>query len=259
MYMAGRPPTTPSAALRLEILKELQQLEENRELRDRLDKGPISAAKGREHWVLHLLLRAAENQTAHMDYVLGANQVALITHLEELEHRMMRMEDATEHLRQTLEGWSASLEGVIGSKVQSSLLEGASGLGSSVREAVRSALEERLAPVASSVESFAEGSHQVVKLAEDTFRLTSQTRLQVNESAQRVADLGKDLLALEDALRLAVERSIEQGNLLIERRLTEIERRLAALAPPTAPMGTDEPAPEPHGEAPSAPGERSPT
>jgi hypothetical protein len=257
--MAARPPPTPSAALRLEILKELQQLEDNREIRDRIDKGPIAAAKGREHWVLHLLLRAAENQTAHIDFVLGANQVALITHLEDLEHRILRMEDATEHLRTTLENWTKSVEGVVGGRVEASLREGAAGLGTSIRDSVLTNIDERLAPIGSSVETFAENSRQTSKLAEDTFRLTTQTRLLVNESSQRVADLGKDLLALEDSLKLVVQKAIEQGNIVFERRLAEIERRLAALAPVPASIGTEEPAPEHPAESPSASAERSPT
>ena len=67
--MAGRPTSSsgpPTSTVRVEVLKELQTLLDEREVRDRLERGPLGETKGREHWVLHLLLRAAEvgqNQT----------------------------------------------------------------------------------------------------------------------------------------------------------------------------------------------------
>jgi hypothetical protein len=256
--MAGRSPTTASSALRLEILRELQLLDENRDLRDRLDKGPLAAAKGREHWVLHLLLRAAEHQTAHFDFVIAENQGALLGRLEEVEERLRRVEDATTHLRDMLQTLPAALEGGIGDRVQAGLREGATGLEQTLHDSIGRALDDRLPPLGSSIETVAEGSRQAAKTIEDTFRLASQTRQLVTESAHQVSDLGKDLLALEDALKLVVEKAIEEGTASLDRRLSEIERRLSAL-PPTNGAPADEHPPIPTPESPTAPAERSPT
>jgi hypothetical protein len=256
--MAGRSPTTASSALRLELLKELQQLDENRDLRDRLDKGPLSAAKGREHWVLHLLLRAAEHQTAHLDFVLAANQADLVARLEQLEERIRRTEDGTNHLRESLLGLPTALETAVGGRLQAAMKESATGLPITAQEAVRAALDERLQPIGGSLESVAEGSRQSAKTIEDTFRIASQTRQLVTESAHQVSDLGKDLLALEDALKLVIEKAIEEGTASLDRRLAELERRLGAL-PPTHGGSAEEPHPVPAAESPPSPVERSPT
>ena len=81
--MSGRPAAPPGAqTLRVEVLKELQQLIDNREARDKIDKGPLAEAKGREHWVLHLLLRAQESTTAHFDTLIGTAYSNLVARMQ---------------------------------------------------------------------------------------------------------------------------------------------------------------------------------
>src|SRR5215472_4052480 len=92
--MSGRPtsgPTTPQT-LRVEILKELQGLIDSREARDRLDRGPMAETKGKDHWVLHLLVRSQELSNAHLDTLIGSAYSNLIARLQALEDRAAHLE-----------------------------------------------------------------------------------------------------------------------------------------------------------------------
>ncbi len=92
--MAGRPPTAQSgtSSLRVEVLKELQALIDDRDVRDRLERGPIGETKGREHWVLHLLLRAQESSQTHLDMLIGSAYSNLLARLQSIEDRLERVE-----------------------------------------------------------------------------------------------------------------------------------------------------------------------
>ena len=92
--MSGRPPSgSGPPTLRVEILKELQQLIDSRDARDRIDKSPLAETKGREHWVLHLLLRATESMQAHVDALVGSAYANLIARLQSLEDRVEHVEE----------------------------------------------------------------------------------------------------------------------------------------------------------------------
>src|SRR5215831_5129182 len=92
--MSGRPPPTGGTpTLRLEILKELQQLIDSREARDRIDKSPLAETKGREHWVLHLLLRAIESNQTHVDVLVGTAYANLLARLQAIDDRMEHLEE----------------------------------------------------------------------------------------------------------------------------------------------------------------------
>jgi hypothetical protein len=95
-----------------------------------------------------------------------------------------------------------------------------------VGEALKESLDRRWSPIGESLETFAQGSKQLVKGVDETFRLSAQSRLLLNDNARRISDLGRDLLALEDSLKLVVARTLEQGLAPIEHRLSAIEAQL---------------------------------
>src|SRR5208282_3024755 len=113
--MAGRPATTGGSTSysRVEVLKELQTLIDDRDVRDRLDRGPLAETKGREHWVLHLLLRASEVSQSQTNTLLGTAYSNLTARLQSIEDRLQRVEAAGgglgEELKTRLQGIEASL------------------------------------------------------------------------------------------------------------------------------------------------------
>src|SRR5579862_2455061 len=92
--MAGQPPpgSGPASTLRVEILKELQAMLDDREVRDRVDRGPLAEAKGREHWVLHLLLRAQELSQASLTNLVRTSYTNLTARLQAVEERVQHIE-----------------------------------------------------------------------------------------------------------------------------------------------------------------------
>ncbi len=237
--MAGQPPTTPGSAstLRVEILKELQAMLDDRELRDRVDRGPLAEAKGREHWVLHLLLRAQELTMANLTNLVRSSYSNLTGRLQTLEERVQRIEGSqhglADEVKGQLEGLQGSLRDVVGESVDKGLTEGRDRIGT----AVLTDLDAKWKPIGESIETFARSSHQLSKDLSDTYRVSTQTRLLLNENARRMIDLGRDLVALEESLKLALAKALEDGLAPLEGRIAAIEERLggAEAAADTAP------------------------
>jgi hypothetical protein len=240
--MSGRPTASP-ASLRVDVLKELQALIDNRETRDRLDKSPLAETKGREHWVLHLLLRAQEWEQAHSDALIGTAYSNLLSRLQAMDDRVARVEEtqtaATTDLRERVDALSTSF----GERVERGMDQATERLGRELNLQLGQNLDQKWKPVGESIESFAVGSRQVLKDVADTYRAATQSRLLLNENARRITDLGRDLLALEESLKLVVAKAIEDGLGAIEARLAALETHNGlAVAPRESAEKTESPA-----------------
>jgi hypothetical protein len=228
--MAGRPASTAGTTsfLRMEVLKELQTLIDDREVRDRLERGPVGETKGREHWVLHLLLRGQELEQGHFDSLVGTVYSNLTARLQSVEDRLQRMEtggqEATQAIKTQLEGMESSLAERVSREVTSGVQTASEKLSASLT----SNLDEKWKPVGSSIETFAQSSHQLTKDLSDTYRVSTQSRLLLNENARRIIDLGRDLVALEESLKLTLTKAIDEGLAPLEERIAALESRLAA-------------------------------
>jgi len=236
--MAGRPTTAGATTSfsRVEVLKELQALIDDRDVRDRLDKGPLSETKGREHWVLHLLLRGQELSQAHIDTLVGTAYSNLLARLQSVEDRLQRMETGSQEVglefKTRLEGMETSLAERVGREVATGVQSAADKLAANITLN----LDEKWKPVGSSIETFAQSSHQLTKDLSDTYRVATQSRLLLNENARRIIDLGRDLVALEESLKLTLTKAIDDALAPLAERVAALENRLPA---------TEEAAPDP--------------
>ncbi|HTT35669.1 MAG TPA: hypothetical protein VMH78_07375 [Thermoplasmata archaeon] len=228
--MSGRPPSNATPALRVEVLKELQQLVESREARDRVDRGPLAETKGREHWVLHLLLRADESLQSHVDVLVGTAYANLLARLQATEDRLERLEDAARAERGDIREQLGVLSKTLDERVDASFDRGLGRIDEGLRQRLHEDLTERWKPIGESIETFAQGSRQILKDVSDTYRVATQTRLLLNENARRITDLGRDLVALEESLKLVVAKTIEEAIVPLEQRLQSVEAH-AGLVP----------------------------
>jgi hypothetical protein len=239
--MSGRPPSQ-QAGLRVEILKELQQLIDVRESRDRIDRGALAETKGREHWVLHLLLRAHELEQSHLDTLIGSAYSNLVSRVQTIDDRVARIEEmvtaGTTDLRERIDSLSSSFT----ERVDQGIDKGVERLGHELTLRLGEHLDAKWQPVGESIETFAVGSRQVLKDVADTYRVATQTRLLLNENARRITDLSRDLVALEDSLKLVVEKAVEDGLAPLEGRLSAIEGHLGLNGAPRE--GAEKPATE---------------
>jgi chromosome segregation ATPase len=241
--MAGQPPTGtgPASTVRVEILKELQAMLDDREVRDRVDRGPLAEAKGREHWVLHLLLRAQELSQASLTNLIHSAYTNLTGRLHTLEERVQRIEGAQRGLSEDLKGELGGLQDSVRETVEKSMgkemTEGQERIGT----ALLTDLDAKWKPIGESVETFARSSHQLSKDLSDTYRVSTQTRLLLNENARRMIDLGRDLVALEESLKLALTKALEEGLQPLEERIAALETRLGGPEPVTDPPPKPEP------------------
>lgn len=225
--MGGRPtagPVTPQ--LRVEILKELQALIDSREARDRLDRSPLAEAKGKDHWVLHLLLRAQESSQTHTDLLVGTAYSNLLARLQSVEDALQRSKEFDAGLDAEVRARFDALENSVGTKITEGIDGGVAKITTALGATVTENLDQKWKPVGDSIETFAQGSRQVLKDVADTYRVATQTRLLLNENARRITDLGRDLVALEDSLKLVVAKTLEEGLQPLDQRLSAIEAHL---------------------------------
>jgi hypothetical protein len=228
--MAGRPATTAGTTsfLRMEVLKELQTLIDDREVRDRLDRGPLAETKGREHWVLHLLLRGQELGQAHFDSLVGTVYSNLTARLQSVEDRLQRMETTDQEVTQSIKTQLEGMETSLAERVSREVTQGVQSASEKLSASLTSNLDEKWKPVGASIETFAQSSHQLTKDLSDTYRVSTQSRLLLNENARRIIDLGRDLVALEESLKLTLTKAIDEGLAPLEERIAALESRLAA-------------------------------
>ncbi len=226
--MAGRAPTgTGSAsALRLEVLKELQTLLDDREVRDRLDRGPLSETKGREHWVLHLLLRGQEASQTHLDTLVGSAYSNLLARLHSVEDRLQTLEGTSEMLGTDLRRRFEDFESTLSERVSREVASGVDAASERTVGALSQNLDDKWKPIGDSIEAFSRASHQLTKDLSDTYRVSTQSRLLLNENARRIIDLGRDIVALEESLKLALTKALEDGLAPLEDRIAALEGRL---------------------------------
>jgi hypothetical protein len=240
--MAGRPANAggTTSFLRVEVLKELQSLIDDRDVRDRLDHGPLAETKGREHWVLHLLLRGMELNQVHEDTLIGTAYSNLLARLQSVEDRLGRIETGSQEMGQEVKARLEGMETSLAERVSREVTDGIQGAGDKLAATLTTNLEEKWKPVGSSIETFAQSSHQLTKDLSDTYRVSTQSRLLLNENARRIIDLGRDLVALEESLKLTIAKAIEEGLAPLEQRVAALEGRRAASEgtaadPPPAP------------------------
>jgi hypothetical protein len=227
--MAGRPPSTSSgtSSLRVEVLKELQSLIDDRDVRDRLERGPIGETKGREHWVLHLLLRAQESTQMHLDVLIGTAYSNLLARLQSIEDRVERVEGAGRSLGDDVKSRLDGLEVSVAERVSKEVGTGVDSAGNRMATDLFANLDKKWKPVGDSIEVFSQSASQLTKNLSDTYRVATQSRLLLNENARRIIDLGRDLVALEESLKLALSKTLEEGLQPLEERISALESRLA--------------------------------
>ena len=225
--MAGRPPAAPlSQALRIEVLKELQQLIDSREARDRLDHSPLAETKGREHWVLHLMLRAFDAEQSHVDTLIGSAYSNLVARFQTVEDRVARVEEHVNSMNSEVRTRFDTLDGALASRIDSGLTSGTQKIVTDLTKSLTDNLDVKWKPVGESIETFAQGSRQILKDVADTYRVATQARLLLNENARRITDMGRDIVALEESLKLVVSKAIEEAFLPLEQRLAVVEAHL---------------------------------
>ncbi|MCI4322742.1 MAG: hypothetical protein L3K03_01750 [Thermoplasmata archaeon] len=226
-------PVANTSPVRLAALRELQTLIENREIRDRLDHSPLAEAKGREHWVLHVLLRALEVQTSHLDTFLGSAYGNLTAHFEALEDRFVRIEQGQASLEAAVASRLESLDGLLTDRITAGMSQATDRISETLAQSLQENLDQKWAPVGESIVAFSEQASALTKGIDDGYRLAAQSRLLLSENARRIADLSRDILALEESVKLVVARAIEQS-------LQPLEQRIAALEAQNGPGTPDE-------------------
>ncbi|HTT16578.1 MAG TPA: hypothetical protein VMH49_04390 [Thermoplasmata archaeon] len=229
---AGSPTGAgPASTLRVEVLKELQAMVDDRDVRDRVDRGPLAEAKGREHWVLHLLLRAQELSQANLTNLVRSAYTNLTGRLQNLEERLQRVETSQRGLSDEVKGELGGLRTTVKETVEVAVDHGLTEGRERIGTALLTDLDAKWKPIGESIETFARSSHQLSKDLSDTYRVSTQTRLLLNENARRMIDLGRDLVALEESLKLALTKALEDGLQPLEDRIAALEGRLGVSEP----------------------------
>jgi len=163
---------------------------------------------------------------------------------EALDDRLGRLEEHDSAAEADLRSRLDSLDTTLLGRVDKTLAEANVALVQAVQKGLTQNLDEKWKPVGESIETFAQGSRQILKDVSDTYRVATQTRLLLNENARRIADLGRDIVALEESLKLVVQKTIEDGLAPLEARVAALESH-TGLGTPTTTNGERPPPAEP--------------
>ncbi len=212
---------------------------DDRDTRDRIDRGALAETKGREHWVLHLLLRAQELNQSHVDMLIGSAYSNLTARLQTLEDRILRIEDLAQNLDADTKSRFQNLDKEVGTRLEKGFAQGFESAGRSLTTDLGTNLDTKWKPIGDSIENFSQSSRQLTKDLADTYRVATQTRLLLNENARRITDLGRDIVALEESLKLVIARTIEETLSPLEQRVAALETHSDRTSTPAEPDETE--------------------
>ena len=171
---------------------------------------------------------------------MGSAYSNLAARLEAISDRLDRLENLGTTTSTDTRTRLDSMDSGVAQRIDHGFEEGMGRIEGKLTDSLSQNLDQKWKPIGDSIETFSEGSRHMLRDISDTYRLVTQTRLLLNENARRITDLGRDIVALEESLKLVVARTLEEG-------LAPLEERVSALEGPRTirPVPDADPEPEP--------------
>lgn len=178
------------STIRTEVVRAITELVNDREARERIDKGILSHTKGREHWILHLLLRALETQQEHNEAGINYLLTTTNTVYKELSTKIEGLSKSIENLTPKVKASFEEIEQKNYEKISAIIEESFK----KVQESLAKSISESIGSTAEAIKAQAlETKNLTQALARDiadTFKITTQVRLLINENLRKLNEIG---------------------------------------------------------------------
>ncbi|MEM3567128.1 MAG: hypothetical protein QXS83_00990 [Thermoplasmata archaeon] len=181
------------SAIRTEVVRAITDLVNDKEARDRIDKGILAHTKGREHWILHLLLKALEAQQEHME--TGINYILTTTNTI-YEDLSKRIEGVNKEIGNSIPKIKAEV-GEIEAKNYEKLAAMIEESFRKVNEGLGKTINESIGKTAEAINSQALETKNLTQALSrdvaDTFKVATQVRLLISENMRKLNEISEML------------------------------------------------------------------
>ncbi|MGB9635862.1 MAG: hypothetical protein ACPL1Y_01250 [Thermoplasmata archaeon] len=214
------------STIRMEVVKAITDLANDREARDRIDKGILSHVKGREHWMLHLFLKAMEAQQQETNEGLSHILTTTNSVYKDLGTKLENVRtEITTNLVPKIKTEIGEIEAKnfekIAGMIEASFEKVNAGLSKSINESIGKTAEAINAQALETKNL----TQALARDVGDTFKVATQVRLLISENMRKLNEIA-DAITSEgggSAQSSATSGSIESLQPIIEKIGAEIK------------------------------------
>lgn len=212
------------STIRTEVVRAITDLVNDKDARDRIDKGILAHTKGREHWILHLLLKALEAHQEHTENGINSLLATTNTIYEDLSTKIESINKEIENSIPKIRAEVNEIEEKNYEKIIAMIEEKFK----KVNEGLGKTIQESIGKTADAINSQAlETKNLTQSLSRDvadTFKVATQVRLLISENIRKLNEISEMLEKAGSSRILGGESSNVAAELkpLIEKIETKI-------------------------------------
>ncbi|MCX8173431.1 MAG: hypothetical protein N3F63_02315 [Thermoplasmata archaeon] len=181
------------STIRTEVVRAITDLVNDKEARERIDKGILAHTKGREHWILHLLLKALEAQQEYtetgMTYLLTTTNTVYKDLGAKIEGVNKEIENSIPKIKAEVGEIEAKNYERLVAMIEESFKKVNEGLGKTINESIGKTAEA-INTQALETKNLTQALSRDVA---DTFKVATQVRLLISENMRKLNEIAEAL------------------------------------------------------------------
>lgn len=212
------------STIRTEVVRALTDLVNDREARERIDKGILSHTKGREHWILHLLLRAMEAQQefteTSMNYLLTTTNTVYKDLSAKIEGVNLAIDGSIPKIKAGVEEIEQKNYERVAAMIEENFRKVNEGLGKTINESIGKTAEA-IGAQAMETKNLTQALSRDVA---DTFKVATQVRLLISENMRKLNEIAEALEKVQPGSGTGTAGTVD-----VKPLIAEIEARIGTL------------------------------
>jgi methyl-accepting chemotaxis protein len=194
-------PETNKNTIRMEVVRTITELLKDRDARDRLDKGVLSHTKGREHWILHLMLTALDtlNESSEngFNYILTTTNTIYKEMGAKIENVNKEINGIVPKLKDELETAEKKNYEQIVALIDASFDK----LNKNLEKTINDTIGKTAEAIGAQALETKNLTQTLSKDVADTFKVSTQVRLLISENMRKLNEISEivDKLSTEGA------------------------------------------------------------
>ncbi len=219
--------SAPRKSTKSLIIKGLKELSESKEARRKVDESYFKELKGKEHWIVYLLMYALDNMEDEFFRALEelskeqkVNENELLRAIKEEREALIKVKKSIDA---GMENFGKRVERLIEERMDAQR----AAIAESVSNLVRESLGEPIEEIKEKVSVMEERINSISSGFSDSYKLLSHNQAQINKLGKRIEEISEDLSALEE--RIAIEISRIPGAEGAAEAMKELEKSIESI------------------------------